>query len=234
MTRNPQTPEQGSFELPFARCKTVQHPVTGKMETPSKPPTLPRCPVPDGWSTLPLGHTADEEIARTLRARGITVGRSTITRARHVLGIPTFVPPKIPKVPKTPRRVPVDWNSLPLGKIFDTLLAAHLNLSHVAVFSQRRSRGIPPAPRSLPNLLLALVQRRPGLRLRQYADSLSAPVRKAASTLESLSLVQLRENSLYPVFKLENRPARKPKPTFEPNIMACTRTSVRFDTPRTP
>lgn len=185
------------------------------METPSiaapKPLTLPRCPLEGGWGELPLGRAADEEIARDLRARGITVGRSTITRARHALDIPTFVPP--PKEPKTtpPKRARIPWKRLPLGVIFDALLAKHLGVTHPAVLHQRRVRSIPPAPRSLDNLLLGLIQRQPGLHLRSYCAKLDSDEHSTQRSLKSLlklGLVEVEENSLYPVFLERTRQPR--------------------------
>lgn len=184
------------------------------METPStaapKPLTLPRCPLEGGWGELPLGRAFDEEIARDLRARGITVGRSTITRARHALGIATFVPPKEPK-PKPPTRARIPWKALPLGVIFDKLLARHLGVTHPAVLHQRRARSIPPAPRSLENALLGFIQRQPGLPLRTHSSKLDADdhsTHRALKLLLKLGLVEVEENSLYPVL-LERRPPTK-------------------------
>jgi hypothetical protein len=181
------------------------------VETSLENPTrLPKCPLPGGWAELPLGQTFDEAIARDLRAAGHRVGRSTITRARHVLGIPTFVPSKLPK-PKPRRRI--DWNALPLGVIFDLLLAKHLGVTHPAVLHQRRTRGIPAAQRSPENALLGAVQRRPGLHLRSYAAHLDAPVKSAAHSLILLGLITTDPSNTERLLPIINPKSTTPKTT---------------------
>jgi hypothetical protein len=166
-------------------------------------PKLPRCPAPEGWLALPLGTTFDETIARDLRARGLAVGRSTITRARQALGIATFVPPPAPRKQRARRRI--NWKSLPLGIIFDTLLAFHLGITHPCVLQHRRALGIPPAPRSLANSLLGAVQRRPGLRISSYAAHLDANLDNTILELVNLGLLKIAGNSLEPVIRPTHR-----------------------------
>lgn len=180
--------------------------------------TLPRCPLPEGWAALPLGLVPDEHIVRRLREQGVPASRSTLSRARHLLGIPTCKPPKTPRPPRT-RRPPVDWHLLPLGVIFDALIAKHLGLTHPAVLLQRRRRNIPVAPRSLENLLLGLVQRRPGLRHRSYAAHLDTPLPsllKSARSLASLGLISLDDETLNPIVKPRS-PHRRSSANSLPN-----------------
>lgn len=197
------------------------------MKTPPDEPTLPRCPAPEGWLELPLGTVSDEDLARALRDRGTPVGRSTVTRARHVLGIPTFVPQRRPR-PEPRQRIP--WHELPLGVIYDALLAKHLGLTHPAVLHQRRSRGIPTAPRSPENLLLGLVQRRPGLRLRSYSAQLDIDARAPARTLVQLGLVTRDGDTLNPVLKPKKTRSRDLQKPPNPLLQTPTRSKPSLET----
>jgi hypothetical protein len=172
--------------------------------------SLPRCPVPSGWGSIPLGAISDEDIASDFKRRGTPIGRSSITRARHVLGIPTFVPPKTPKPAPSTR---IDWNAQPLGIISDKPLARYLGLTHPAVLHQRRIRNIPPARRSAANKLLTLVQLHPGLSTLEYAALLNSPLQRPLSFLLKLGLVTRSQTSLNPVLQTRTpRKTQRPKP----------------------
>jgi hypothetical protein len=89
------------------------------------------------WDAQPLGKIAD-----TVLARKLGMATSTVQRQRDQRGIPPLFPIAARAFHSHGKSAQVDWDSQPLGKVSDGVIARRLGVAATSVWRARQRRNI--------------------------------------------------------------------------------------------